>query len=126
MYATLSRCLAAATFALSLGGATAAQSSAAPTLLPAVLSVHVKDFKYNPTPATIHVGDRVTFVNGDDEAHTVTAVNKSFDSEGLEPGNTWQHVFSKPGTYAYFCERHPYMKATIVVLPASPKDGTAK
>ena len=88
--------------------------------------MHVKDFKYNPTPATIHVGDRVTFVNGDDEAHTVTAVNKSFDSEGLEPGNTWQHVFSKPGTYAYFCERHPYMKATIVVLPASPKDGTAK
>jgi plastocyanin len=29
-------------------------------------------------------------------------------------------VFAKPGTYHYFCELHPYMKATIVVLPAAP------
>jgi plastocyanin len=28
---------------------------------------------------------------------------------------TWQHTFTKPGTYAYFCELHPYMKGSIVV-----------
>src|SRR5579863_7964421 len=95
-------------------------NAAAPPLLPAVATVHIKDFKYHPAALTIHVGDRVTFVNDDDEAHTVTATDKSFDSEGLDTAGTWQHVFSKPGTYNYFCELHPYMKATIVVLPAAP------
>jgi len=87
--------------------------------LPSVLSIHIKDFKYNPTPVKIHSGDRVTFVNDDEEAHTVTSDDKSFDSEGLDGGKTWQHVFAKPGTYNYFCELHPYMKATIIVLPTA-------
>jgi plastocyanin len=91
------------------------------TLLPAVATVHIKDFKYNPPALTVHAGDRVTFVNDDDEAHTVTATDKSFDSEGLDTAGTWQHVFTKPGTYHYFCELHPWMKATIVVLPAAAK-----
>ncbi len=90
----------------------------ATTPLPAVLTIHIKDFKYNPTPAKIRAGDRVTFVNDDDEPHTVTASDKSFDSEGLDTTNTWQHVFTKPGTYTYFCELHPYMKAVVIVSPA--------
>jgi plastocyanin len=95
----------------------ASAATPAPTSLPSVATVHIKDFKYNPTPLKIHVGDRVTFINDDDEAHTVTADDKSFDSEGLDTGNTWQHVFNKPGKYSYFCELHPYMKAVIIVLP---------
>lgn len=98
---------------------TAGAGAAVPALLPAVATVHIKDFKYAPPTLTVHVGDRVTFVNDDDEAHTVTATDKSFDSEGLDSAGTWQHVFAKPGTYRYFCELHPYMKATIVVLPSS-------
>jgi plastocyanin len=97
----------------------AGADAAEPALLPAVATVHIKDFKYNPTPLTVHVGDRVTFVNDDDEAHTVTATDKSFDSEGLDGSASWQHVFGKPGTFHYFCELHPYMKATVVVLPAA-------
>lgn len=93
-------------------------NAAAPALLPSVATVHIKDFAYKPPALTVHAGDRVTFVNDDDEAHTVTASDKSFDSAGLDTGNTWQHVFAAPGTYTYFCELHPYMKATIIVLPA--------
>jgi plastocyanin len=99
---------------------TSAADAAPSSLLPAVATVHIKDFKYNPPALTVHVGDRVTFVNDDDEAHTVTATDKSFDSEGLDTSGTWQHVFTKSGTYRYFCELHPYMKATIIVLPAAP------
>ena len=98
---------------------TSAAHAAVPPLLPAVATVHIKDFKYHPPALTIHVGNRVTFVNDDDEAHTVTATDKSFDSEGLDTAGMWQHVFNNPGTYHYFCELHPYMKATIVVLPSS-------
>lgn len=74
---------------------------------------------YNPMLVTIHAGDRVTFVNDDDDAHTISADDKSFNSAGLDSGATWQHAFARPGTYRYFCELHPYMKATIVVLPAT-------
>jgi plastocyanin len=95
-------------------------NAAVPPLLPSVATVLVMDFKFNPPTLTVHVGDRVTFVNDDDEAHTVTADDKSFDSEGLDTTGTWQHVFTKPGTYHYFCELHPYMKGTIVALPAAP------
>jgi plastocyanin len=108
----LTVCLAASSTPI-MAGTTEAQ------FLPAVLSIHIKDFKFNPTPVKIHSGDRVTFVNDDEEAHTVTSDDKSFDSEGLDGGKTWQHVFAKPGTYNYFCELHPYMKATIIVLPAA-------
>ena len=95
----------------------AVQTDARP--LGSVLTIHIKNFKFDPTPVKVHAGDRVAFVNDDDEAHTATAVDKSFDSEGLDTGGTWQHVFTKPGTYNYFCELHPYMKAAIVVLPAA-------
>lgn len=115
--------LVALAFALRGAGAHAATP---PALLPAVLTIHIKDFKYNPTPAEIHVGDRVTFVNDDNEPHTVTATDKSYDSEGLDTNNTWQHVYSKPGTYKYFCELHPYMKAVVIVTPAPPhKEGAS-
>jgi plastocyanin len=108
----LAVCLAASSTPL-LAAETEAQTPPAP------LSIHIKDFKFNPTSAKIHSGDRVAFVNEDEEAHTVTSEDKSFDSEGLDGGRTWQHVFAKPGTYNYFCELHPYMKATIIVLPAA-------
>ena len=88
----------------------APQPSAAPKYV-----VHIKDFKYAPTPLHIHVGERVRFINDDDEAHTVTADDKSFDSEGLDTNGTWDYTFTKPGTYGYFCELHPYMKATVIV-----------
>jgi plastocyanin len=54
-------------------------------------------------------------VNDDGEAHAVTAVDKSFDSAGLDSGDACTHSFTKPGTYAYFCALHPYMKGVIVV-----------
>jgi plastocyanin len=100
-------------------GAHAVAAESGPQLLPSVLTVHIKNFMFNPMSVKIHAGDRVTFVNDDDEAHTATSDDKSFDSEGLDTGGTWQHVFTKPGTIGYFCELHPYMKATITVLPAA-------
>jgi plastocyanin len=81
--------------------------------------VHIANFAFKPPSITVPVGARVTFVNDDEEPHTVTATDKSFDSEGLDLHQSWQHAFSKPGTYAYFCEVHPFMKATITVVAAN-------
>ncbi len=104
----------------------AGASAAEPALLPAAATVHIKNFKYDPATITVAAGDRVTFVNDDDEAHTITATDKTFDSEGLDGSGTWQHVFAKLGTYHYFCELHPYMKATIVVLASAIPATSAK
>jgi plastocyanin len=100
--------------------ATAAAASAAPApSSPPAIIVHIKDFKFAPTPLRVRAGDTVTFVNDDDEAHTVIADDKSFASQGLDTGNSWKHTFQNVGTFAYFCSLHPYMKATVVVLSAS-------
>jgi plastocyanin len=78
-------------------------------------TVTIKDDAFSPAQLTISAGQTVTFVNQDDDAHTVTSSAGDFDSKGLDTSGVWRHTFSKPGTYKYFCELHPFMKATIVV-----------
>lgn len=78
-------------------------------------TVHIKDFAYKPVPLHITTGDTVKFVNDDQEAHTVTSTQKAFDSAGLDTGDTWTYTFKKPGSYAYFCSLHPWMKGVIIV-----------
>ena len=81
----------------------------------ATQTVHIKSFAFVPAKLTIAAGTVVRFINDDAEAHTVTAKDKSFDSQGLDTGEAWGYRFAKSGTFAYFCELHPYMRGTIVV-----------
>jgi plastocyanin len=82
--------------------------------------VHLKDDAFQPATITVDVGELVTFVNDDDDAHTVTASDNSFDSKGLDTHQQWTHVFTRPGRYAYFCTLHPFMKGTIIVKAVHP------
>lgn len=68
---------------------------------------------YNPSPATVHVGDTVTWKNASDEDHNVRG--GPFNSPVLHPGNTFSYTFNKAGTINYVCDLHPTMKATIKV-----------
>ncbi len=94
-------------------------AAAAPALATAP-NVQIKNDAFAPAVLTIAAGQAVTFANDDDDAHTVTATDGSFDSKGLDTNARWRHVFAKPGTYAYFCALHPFMKGTIVVKAANP------
>jgi plastocyanin len=78
-------------------------------------TVHISDFAFKPSTLNVHPGDTVVFVNDDGDAHTVTASDKSFDSAGLDTHDQFKHTFTAPGSYAYFCALHPYMKGVIVV-----------
>ena len=111
---SLALCLALA----SSGPAIAADPATVVTAAKPVATVHIKNFSYHDNKVTIHTGDTVLFVNDDDDAHTVPATDKSYDSGGLATGATFTRTFTKPGTYAYFCALHPWMKAVVVVLPA--------
>jgi len=82
-------------------------------------TVHIRDDKFEPPSVTVRAGDAVTFVNDDDDAHTATADDGSWDSEGLNQGQTWSHTFTKSGKVTYHCTVHPFMKGTLVVRSAS-------
>jgi plastocyanin len=75
--------------------------------------VLINDRAYNPNPATVHVGDTVTWKNGSDEDHNVRG--GPFNSPALHPGNTFSFTFTKAGTISYVCDFHPTMKGTIKV-----------
>jgi plastocyanin len=87
--------------------------------LSATPAVEIKDDAFSPPTLTIEAGQTVTFINDDDDAHTVTATDGSFDSKGLDSNGVWHHTFGRPGTYKYFCQLHPFMKGTIVVQARS-------
>ena len=79
--------------------------------------VTIDNFTFDPPTLTIPPGTKVTWVNRDDVPHTATstAKPKSFDSGALDTDQQFSHVFTKPGTYVYFCAVHPKMTARIVV-----------
>ena len=91
--------------------ALAAWASAAPA--PQKLEIH--QFKFLPTTVTVAPGTTVTWVNHDEETHTVMSSTGSFASAALEHEQTFDHTFAAPGTYTYFCALHPLMRATVVV-----------
>ena len=78
-------------------------------------SVSIDNYAFKAPTVTIAVGTAVVWTNKDDDPHTVTADDGSFDSKGLGQGDTYKHVFTKAGTYPYHCSAHPYMKGTVIV-----------
>jgi plastocyanin len=103
---------------ISILGATAlfvGMVAAVPAATPAATTVHIKNFMFVPASVTVTPGTTVTFVNDDDEPHTVTSTVKAFDSEGLDTHQKFTQRFAKAGTYLYFCEVHPYMHGTVIV-----------
>jgi len=77
--------------------------------------VSIDNYAFKAPKITIQSGTAVVWKNMDDDPHTVTADDGSFDSKGLGQGDMYRHVFSKPGTYPYHCSAHPYMKGVVIV-----------
>ena len=78
-------------------------------------TVTIDNFAFSKPTITVPVGTKVTWVNRDDMLHTVTDEGKTFKSDPLDSGESFSHVFDKPGTYKYFCSLHPHMTGTVVV-----------
>jgi plastocyanin len=82
---------------------------------PKVFTARMKGQSFVPTTIEVAAGTTVTWKNLDALVHTVTAVDKSFNSGMMGADATFSHTFTKPGTYAIICLAHPFMKATVVV-----------
>jgi len=92
------------------GATTAAATTSTPTP-----RLQIKQFQFSQPALTVPVGTTVTWVNQDQDAHTVTADDGRFTSTGLDHGEEFSYRFTAPGTYAYHCALHPHMTARIVV-----------
>ena len=78
--------------------------------------IEIKDFAFNPQTITVKSGEKVTWINRDEEPHTIVSVGKQFKkSTALDTDQEFTITAGAPGTYDYFCSVHPKMTGTIVV-----------
>lgn len=78
--------------------------------------IEIKDFAFNPATLMVKSGEKITWINRDEEPHTVVSVEKQFKkSSALDTDQEFSITAGAPGTYTYFCSVHPKMTGTIVV-----------
>lgn len=104
------------------GGESGKQGATAPRTAPAraVDRVQIEDFLYAPAAITVPAGTTVTFTNGDSAPHTATSGRSPrpdgvFDTGTLAKGERKAVRLTRPGTFAYYCAIHPFMKGTVTV-----------
>ncbi len=83
------------------------------------------DLQRNFEPQTLVIGrnNTVVWINQDVVAHLVVSndgyvddLGNKFDSTPIMPGKSFQFTFTRPGTYEYHSEPHPWMHGKVVVL----------
>ena len=70
---------------------------------------------YTPDDLNVAVGTTVTWMNSDAEAHTSTSDVNGWNSGSVAPGGQFSVAFQTPGTFAYHCTIHPFIRGTVVV-----------
>jgi plastocyanin len=71
----------------------------------ATQQVQVQGMSFTPKNISVHVGDTVEWIWGDDN-HSVTADDGSFDSTVLNTGASFPQTFTAAGSYPYYCVNH--------------------
>ncbi|MCS7118317.1 MAG: cupredoxin domain-containing protein [Thaumarchaeota archaeon] len=65
----------------------------------------------------INVNNTVVWVNEDDVVHAVVARDGSFNYPSISPGGSASFTFNRAGRFDYYCNLHPWMTGTVVVVP---------
>lgn len=78
--------------------------------------VSIVDFAFEPTAVTVAVGQIVAWTNTGQSPHTVT-FNDGPDCGRRGAGDSVAAQFNEPGEYAYRCDIHPTMRASVTVTP---------
>ena len=111
----------------SAGNSTSSTGGTSVSIVPNASTMADKAF--SPNPASIKVGDTITWTNKDTMFHTVTSgtgpsdpnAKKQFDSGLSGPtalttqGKTFSHKFTTAGEFPYFCQLHPTMVGKVTV-----------
>lgn len=83
------------------------------------VKVEQKGRSFVPDLVAITVGDTVSFPNSDPFLHNVFSQSsaRKFDLGSFKKGDTKEKEFPAPGVVDVYCNIHPEMAATILVLP---------
>jgi plastocyanin len=81
-------------------------------------SMSTKNKELSPRAMAIPIGAKVAFPNYDPIFHNIFSVSapNEFDLGLYKGGASKSHSFTKPGIVRVFCNVHPQMSATIVVV----------
>jgi plastocyanin len=83
--------------------------------VPGSTVIIIRRFAFGPGDLAVQAGDRVTWVNCDEDSHTSTADGGEWASPLLAPGDAFTQTFPTPGEFTYHCEPHPFMTGRVVV-----------
>src|SRR5207244_7561584 len=76
----------------------------------------IKDFNFSPMVLTVKSGEKITWINRDEEPHTVVSVDKQFKkSTALDTDQEFTITAGAPGPYTYFCSAPSNMPDIISV-----------
>jgi plastocyanin len=78
--------------------------------------ITIHEYTFSPPELTVTTGTTVTWMNLDQEPHSVVEKDKKFHSAALDTNDSYNFTFTTPGTYQYFCSLHPQMTGTIIVV----------
>jgi hypothetical protein len=86
---------------------------------PAVPELRQKGRQFQPPLLAITAGQSVSFPNGDPFFHNVFSLSpaRRFDLGQFKMGEAKEKQFPRPGVVEVYCNIHPDMAATILVLP---------
>lgn len=82
--------------------------------------VTYRTFQVMRDTVRVPVGSTVRWVNEDQVLHTVTGGSPEKRTAGWDAalptaGTSTTRRFDRAGTYTYFCDRHQFMRGTVVV-----------
>jgi plastocyanin len=77
------------------------------------VTINMKNIAFNPSSATVKVGQTVKWVNQDTVPHNVEG--GPLHSKTFSQGGSYTFTPKKAETISYVCTIHPNMKATLTV-----------
>lgn len=89
-----------------------------------VTVVKMQGLRFVPAEVTIKKGTKVKWVNEDKTTHSSTSDDfqagqknplTAWDSQPLNPGDSWERTFDTAEKFSYHCEVQPYMKGKVTV-----------
>ncbi len=85
----------------------------------AAVTIAQQGRKFVPELVAVTAGDRVAFPNADRFLHNVFSPSQArpFDLGSFKKGETKAKAFTTPGVVDVYCNIHPEMAATILVVP---------
>src|SRR5829696_1210878 len=77
--------------------------------------VSIVDFAFQPMAIFVGAGQTVEWTNTGNADHTVDSDTEIFESDIIDPGETYRYTFDDPGIFPYHCDIHPHMRGMVVV-----------